>query len=234
MIYYASKLLDNAQINYTTTEKELLVIVYAFDKFRAYLVGQKVIVYSDHAALKYLLSKKDAKPRILRWILMLQEFDWEVRDKKGSENLIADHLSRLDQDGLKKHNDGVPINETFYGEHLLSVASKELLWFANIANYLVSGVLPYELDYRQRKKFLHDIKVYYWEEPLLYKRCADGLIKRCIPQDEVQDVLKYCYSMDVGGHFGVSKITSKVLQSSFWWPTLFNDVREFVLTCDRC
>ena len=79
VIYYASKLLDEAQINYTTTEKELLAIVYAFDNFRAYLVGQKVIVYSDHAALRYLLSKKDAKPRLLRWILMLQEFDWEVR-----------------------------------------------------------------------------------------------------------------------------------------------------------
>ena len=96
VIYYASKLLNEARINYTTTEKELLAIVYAFDKFRSYLVGQKVIVYSDHAALKYLLSKKDAKPRILRWILILQEFDWEVRDKKGSENLVADHLSRLD------------------------------------------------------------------------------------------------------------------------------------------
>ena len=71
IIYYASKLLDEAQINYTTTEKELLAIVYAFNKFRAYLVGHKVIVYSDHAALKYLLSKKDAKPRLLRWILML-------------------------------------------------------------------------------------------------------------------------------------------------------------------
>ena len=71
VIYYASKLLDDSQINYTTIEKELLAIVYEFDKFRAYLVGQKVIVYSDHAALKYLLSKKDAKPRLLRWILML-------------------------------------------------------------------------------------------------------------------------------------------------------------------
>ena len=79
MIYYASKLLDDAQINYTTIEKELLAIVYAFDKFRSYLMGQKVIVYSNHTALKYLLSKKDAKPRLLRWILMLQEFDWEVR-----------------------------------------------------------------------------------------------------------------------------------------------------------
>ena len=211
VIYYASKLLDDAQINYTTIEKEFLAIVYAFDKFRAYLVGQKVIVYSDYAALKYLLSKKDAKPRILWWILMLQEFDWEVRDKKGSENLFAYHLSRLDQDGLKKNDDGVPINETFHGEHLLRVASKELPWFADIVNYLVSGILPYGMDYRQRKKFLHDSKFYYWEEPLLYKRCADGLIRRCIPQDEVQDVLRYCHSLDVVGHFGASKTASKVL-----------------------
>ena len=126
----------------------MLAIVYAFDKFRSYLVGKKVIVYSNHAALKYLLSKKDAKPRLLRWILMLQEFDWEVRDKKGSENLVADHLSRLDHDGLKKNDDGVPINETFHDEYLLSVASKELPWFADIANYLVSSIFPYGMDYR--------------------------------------------------------------------------------------
>ena len=118
---------------------------------------------------------------------------------------------------MKKNDDGAPINETFHGEHLLSVASKELTWFTDITNYLVSGVLPYELDYRQRKKFLHDIKFYYWEEPLLYKRCADGLIRRCIPQDEVQDILKHCHSMDVEGHFGASKTSSKVLQSGFWW-----------------
>ena len=71
-----------------------------------------------------------------------------MRDKKGSENLVADHLSRLDQDRLKKNDDGVPINETFYDEHLLKVASKELPWYADIANYLVSGILPHELDYR--------------------------------------------------------------------------------------
>ena len=130
--------------------------------------------------------------------------------------MVADHLLRLNQEGLKEFDNGVPINETFHGEHLLSVASKELPWFADIANYLVSGILPYGMDYRQRKKFLHDSKVYYWEEPLLYKRCVDGLIRRCIPRDEAQDVLRHCHFLDVGGYFGSKKMASKVLQSDFW------------------
>lgn len=76
--------LDEAQINYSTTEKELLAIVFAINKFRSYLIGSKVIVYTDHAAIKYLLSKKDAKPRLIRWILLLQEFYLEIKDKKGT------------------------------------------------------------------------------------------------------------------------------------------------------
>ena len=83
VIYYARKTLNDAQLNYSTTEKELLVVVFALEKFRSYLLRSKIIVYSDHATLKYLLSKKDAKSRLIRWILLLQEFDLEICDKKG-------------------------------------------------------------------------------------------------------------------------------------------------------
>ncbi|CAN6695175.1 unnamed protein product [Malus baccata var. baccata] len=116
VIYYASRTLNDAQLNYSTTEKELLAVVFALDKFRSYLIGTKVIVFTDHAALKYLLTKKEAKPRLIRWILLLQEFDIEIRDKKGSENVVADHLSRM------VHNEElVPILETFPDEQLLSI-----------------------------------------------------------------------------------------------------------------
>ena len=96
-----------AQLKYATTEKELLAIVFAIDKFRSYLVGAKIVVYTDHAALKYLLTKKDAKPRLIRWILLLQEFDIEIKDKKGVENSIADHLSRMHFTNMQE----LPIND---------------------------------------------------------------------------------------------------------------------------
>jgi hypothetical protein len=99
-VYYARKTLNGAQLNYATTEKELLAVVFAFEKFRSYIMSSKVIVYTDHAAIKYLLAKKKAKPRLIRWILLLlllllQEFDVEICDKKGVENVVPDHLSRM-------------------------------------------------------------------------------------------------------------------------------------------
>ncbi|GKE22588.1 reverse transcriptase domain-containing protein [Tanacetum coccineum] len=91
-IHYANKTMTDAQAHYTTTEKELLAVVYAFKKFRSYLVLSKSIVYTDHSALKYLIAKQDAKPRLLRWVLLLLEFNFMIREKKGAENLAADHF----------------------------------------------------------------------------------------------------------------------------------------------
>ncbi|GJZ57735.1 reverse transcriptase domain-containing protein [Tanacetum coccineum] len=142
-IHYASKTLPDAQINYTVTEKELLVVVYAFEKFRSYLVLSKTIVYTDHSALKYLFNKQDAKPRLLWWILLLQEFTIEIHDKKRAENLAAGHLSIL-ENPYQGDRVGIEINDNFPHESLNMISlnpDNEPPWFTDIANYLVGNVL---------------------------------------------------------------------------------------------
>ncbi|XP_050117637.1 uncharacterized protein LOC126595360 [Malus sylvestris] len=227
VIYYASRTLTGAQLNYTTTEKELLTVVFALEKFRSYLVGSKVIIFSDHAALRYLLTKKDAKPRLLRWILLMQEFDIDIRDKKGAENVVANHLSRL-----VHGRDDIPINESFPDEQLFSIA--EIPWYADIVNYLARKFIPADWDKQQRKRFFSKIRHFYWDDPYLFKHCPDQIIRRCVHQSEIQSILTFCHSYACGGHFGAKKTALKVLQSGFYWPTLFKDAHHFAMTCDRC
>ena len=230
VIYYASRTLNDSQLNYATTEKELLAIVFAFDKFRPYLIGNKVVVHTDHSAIKYLMTKKDAKPRLIRWVLLLQEFDVEIKDKKGTENLVADHLSRLE--GAR---DDVPVNDEFPDEKLLAIEDKRAVpWFTDYVNYLVAKVVPPEFKYQQKKRFFAHLKHYYWEEPILYRHCADQVIRRCVPRDEMHSILNHCHTLPCGGHFGGQRTTAKVLQSGFYWPSLFKDAHQFVSTCDKC
>ncbi|CAN6695172.1 unnamed protein product [Malus baccata var. baccata] len=228
VIYYASRTLNDAQLNYSTTEKELLAVVFALDKFRSYLIGTKVIVFTDHAALKYLLTKKEAKPRLIRWILLLQEFDIEIRDKKGSENVVADHLSRM------VHNEeSLPILETFPDEQLLSI-KVSAPWYADIVNFLVSKRIPSEFTRHQRDKLRHDARFYVWDDPYLWKFCPDQIIRRCVHDSECHSILSFCHTYACGGHFGTQRTALKVLQCGFYWPSIFKDAKTFCLTCDKC
>ncbi|GJW60065.1 reverse transcriptase domain-containing protein [Tanacetum coccineum] len=193
-IHYASKTMTGAQLHYTTTEKEMLAVVYALEKFRPYLVLSKTIVYTDHSAIKYLMAKQDAKSRLLRWILLLQEFNLEIRDKKGAENVAADHLSRLEnphKNELEKQNitESFPLeslgkveevkeinvndnvlneNENVVENNVLNnvnvLSDNTTPWFADLANYHAGNFVKKGMSFQQKRKFFKDAKHYYWDD----------------------------------------------------------------------
>nr|GFB48813.1 reverse transcriptase domain-containing protein [Tanacetum cinerariifolium] len=174
--------MNQAEANYTTIEKEMLALVYAFENFRSYLIMKKSIVYTDHSVLKYLFAKKYAKVRLLRWILLLQEFDFKVIDTHGAENYAADHLSRL-ENPYENVFDPKEINETFPLESLNKVAHNDLI-------------------------------------PHVGK--------------EAIDILNACHSGPTGGHYGANYTAKKVLDSGFYWPSIYKDAFELVKHCDLC
>ena len=143
----------------------MLAIAYALEKFRSYLIRSKIVVYTDHAAIKYLITKADSKLRLIRWMLLLQEFDLEIKDKKGTKNLVTDHLSRLVKNEVTQHEHEVL--EEFQDEKLLMV--QERSWFADMANYKVTSLIPDDLNWHQKKKFLRDASHFVSDDPYLFK-----------------------------------------------------------------
>ncbi|XP_070005140.1 uncharacterized protein [Nicotiana sylvestris] len=182
-------------------------------------------------AISYLIAKKESKTCLIRWVLLLQEFDLEIRDRKGMDNQVADHLSRLE--GEKKIEVEY-IKEIFPDEQLLVVTMEEAPWYADIANYLASGIVPYDLSSIKKKKFSRDCRSYYWDEPLLFKICVDNMIWRCIPEKDQPSILQACHASPYGGHFGGIRTITKVLESRLYWPTLFKDAHVWLKSCDEC
>ncbi|GJU30688.1 reverse transcriptase domain-containing protein [Tanacetum coccineum] len=138
---------------------------------RSYLILSKTIVHLAHSALRHLFKKQDAKPCLIRWILLLQEFDIEIKDRKGTENVVADHLSRIEND--KSGNDN-EVDDNFPRETLMEINTKDEPWFADFANYLVGDIIPKRMARFTKDKSSSDLKYYFWEEPYLFKVCSDG------------------------------------------------------------
>nr|GFA49073.1 reverse transcriptase domain-containing protein [Tanacetum cinerariifolium] len=195
-IHYASKTMTDAESNYTTTEKEMLAVVYAFEKFLSCLIMNKSIVHTDHSALKYLFAKKDAKARLLRWVLLLQEFDFKVLDTKGAENLSPDHLSRL-ENLYENVLDPKEINETFPLEALSMVTFRgdsSAPWFTDFTNYHAGNFIVKVMSSQKKNKFFKDMKHYFWDDPFLFKICADQVIWRCVHGKEALEILEACHN----------------------------------------
>ncbi|GJT99902.1 reverse transcriptase domain-containing protein [Tanacetum coccineum] len=198
-IHYARKTLFDAQTNYTVTKKELLAMVYAFEKFRSYLVLSKSI-----------------------------EFTIEIRDKKGAINLAANHLSRL-ENPYQGDRVGMEINDNFPHKSLSMITlnpDNKPSWFADIANYLVGNVLVKGMSSQHKKKFFKDIQHYFWDDPYLFRICADQIIRWCVDGQEAMYILQSCHHGPSGGHHGPNYTTKKVFKSVFFWPTIYRDAQD--------
>ncbi|GJW86173.1 reverse transcriptase domain-containing protein [Tanacetum coccineum] len=198
---------------------------------RSYLILSKTIVHTDHSALRHLFKKQDAKPCLFRWILLLQEFDIEIKDRKCTKNVAADHLSRLENN---ETSDDSEVDDNFPEETLMEINTKDEPWFADFANYLVGNIIQKRMTYQQKNKFLSDLKHYFWEEPYLYKVCSDGMIRHYISGPKTQTILDKCHHGPTGGHYGPNITAKKVLDSGFYWQTIFKEAHTLVRVCEAC
>ncbi|GKE29312.1 reverse transcriptase domain-containing protein [Tanacetum coccineum] len=202
-IYYASKTLNNAQEHYTTIEKELLAFVFSFDKFRQYLILSKTIVYIDHSALKYLFSKEDAKPRLIR----LENPDLGTfTEEEITDEFLDEHLMIL----KAEHNNDEP-------------------WYADYVNYIVRKIVPPNWTPEKRRRFFSQVKNYLWDEPYAFKLCSDNAVRRCVAGNEIREILGHCHFGPTWGHYSASITGRKVYESGFYWPSIFKDAKDYVM-----
>ncbi|GJY41656.1 reverse transcriptase domain-containing protein [Tanacetum coccineum] len=206
-IYYASKTLNDAQAHYTTTKKELLEVVFSFDKFRSYMILSITIVYTDNSALKYLFK-----------------------------NLAADHLSRLENPniGILTKN---KIADDFPDEHIMvlkTTPNDDKPRYADYVNYIVGKVIPPKWTAEKRKRFFSQVKYYFWDEPYAFRLCPDNIMRRCVTGNKILEILAHCHSGPTGRHHSASITERKVYEFGFFWLRIFRDAKDYVAKCDAC
>ncbi|GJU96975.1 reverse transcriptase domain-containing protein [Tanacetum coccineum] len=228
-----------AKLPHLTSDLPYEIMYDASDYAVGAVLGQRKTKHFQpiHYASKTMTNaQQDAKPRLLRWILLLQEFDVIIRDKKGAENLAVDHLSRLEnphQDVLENKE----ITETFPLETLGMVTFRgdsSTPWFADIANYHAGNFIVKEISSQQKKKIFKDVKHYFWDDPYLFRIGEDQVIRRCVYGQEAVDILTACHNGPTRGHHGANYTAKKVFDSGFYWPTIYRDAHDLVTQCDAC
>ncbi|KAK5840005.1 hypothetical protein PVK06_008866 [Gossypium arboreum] len=157
----------------------------------------------------------------------------EIKDNKGAENLVADHLSRL-KNSSTKELDEIEINDSFPEEQFFAISESGVPWFADIANFLAPNIILKGFTHQQKKRFFTDVKNYFWENPFLFHICVDQVIRRCVTRIEALKILEHCHLGPTGGHYSGNKTAHKILESGFYWPTLFKDANRYVTSCDKC
>ena len=175
-VYFISKNLTPAELNYTVTKKEMLVVVHAVNKFQHYITSYEIFVHTDHYVLRYLMKKPITNGRITRWLLLMQEFNVIALDRPRRENQVEDFLSRLNNCG-----DIVPVSDSFPDEHLFSI-SIITSWYVDIANYLSSGKLPPSFSSKEKKRIIKQSARYTWVNGDIFYTGYDLIIRRYVRQ----------------------------------------------------
>lgn len=228
LVYFASRLLSKAEKHYSTTEREALGMVYSIQKFRHYLLATPFTFYVDHQALMYLVNKPIIQGRISRWLLLLQEFTFNIIVRLGKSHVIADQLSRI-QSGEPAEG----VNEDFPDVHLFRIAVLPA-WYTSVVEYLSTSRFPREMPPGERRKLVLRSRTFQLINGFLYKMGPNQVLRRCVLEEEIQGVLREAQEGPVGGHMGPDTTARKVLLAGLWWPTLHNDAREWVTSCDTC
>ncbi|XP_076947466.1 uncharacterized protein LOC143619409 [Bidens hawaiensis] len=189
-------------------------------------------VHGDHPALHFLFHKRDAKPHLIRWILLLSEFDIEIKDKNGEENVAADHLSHL-EDPKREEIREDEIGDRFRHELIdfVAVEKQGLPWFTYFANYLSTGLVLKGMTTQQRRSFSMMLLRYVWDNPFLFKIGGDRILRRCVTKEDRLDSLRHVHEGLMGGHHGAHATAQKVFDSGFYWPSVVKDAVESVKTC---
>lgn len=146
------------------------------------------------------MAKKDSKLRLIRWMLLLQEFDFVVKDGEGTKNQVTDHWSSLEEEAILKLGDRVEINDPFSDEHTLVSSHYLINWLATFSNFLTSDMVTSNSSFHQRKKFIHNVKKLFLDESYLYLSGGDGIIHYCVPEIELLSILDICHSSPIGVH----------------------------------
>ncbi|GKC81042.1 reverse transcriptase domain-containing protein [Tanacetum coccineum] len=169
-------------------------------------------------------------------VLLLQGFDIEIKDKRGAENLAADHLLRLENLELSTFTEEEIAGE-FPDEHLMALKTEinnDEPWYADYVNYLVGKIVPPNWTSEKRRRFFSQVKNYFWDKPYAFKLCPDNIMRQCVAGNEISKILAHCHSGPTRGHHSASVTGRKVYESRFFWPSIFKDAKDYVMRCDAC
>jgi hypothetical protein len=216
---FSSRKLSTTEINYTTTEREGLAMVYALHKFHHYLLGGHFKMFIDHSTLKYLVNKPVLGGRICRWLLLFQEYDFEIIIKPGRMNKGPDNLSRLEHG-----EEPTSLEDTLSDAQLMAIRKIDE-HFIEMVQFLLTGITPSQYTIPQKKQLVvctADFSLIFRQ---LYKMGPDEILKRCIMEEERPMILTKAHEGIAGGHYAVKETEQKVLRAGLWWPSLHQDAK---------